>query len=58
MSRLDRLSIVLDVACLTVDRSPVEQRAMLALALRVDLDRGAFTMTNHHLRARPSTSPG
>lgn len=46
MSELDRLGTVLDVACQTEDRTGAEQRAMLDLALRVDLDRGKFTTTN------------
>lgn len=47
MSRSDELVVtVLDVACLTEDRTPAEQRAMLAVALRLDKERGLFSGTN------------
>src|SRR5262245_23593198 len=38
----DELATVLQVACLTEDRTGDEQRAMLHLALKVDMDRAAF----------------
>lgn len=46
MNKREILSTVLDVAMLTNDRSPGEQRAMLDLALEVDSDRGQFVITN------------
>lgn len=47
MSRDDELALVLEVACQVEDRAPEEQRAMLGLALRLDVKRGRFTVTNH-----------
>lgn len=46
MNKLDVLVNVLDVAMLTNNRSPGEQRAMLDLALELDKERGAFVSTN------------
>jgi hypothetical protein len=48
MSKQNDLAQVIDLACLTEDRSPGEQRALLDVALAVDLDRGAFTSSNHY----------
>jgi hypothetical protein len=42
MRQLDALALVVDVACLTEDRAPEEQRAMLAIALHVDCERGSI----------------
>lgn len=49
MTNTDQLVTVLEVACLTEDRSPGEQRALLALALRLDSDRGAWMAHNPDL---------
>jgi hypothetical protein len=46
MTKLDDLATVIDLACLTEDRDPGEQRALLALALDADMDRGAFLSSN------------
>lgn len=46
MRREDELALVVRVACETEDRDPDEQRAMLAVALWVDLERGAFVTGN------------
>lgn len=46
MSTLDDQVEVLRVACLTEDRAPAEQRAMLAQALALDSERGAFVSAN------------
>ncbi len=48
---IDTMATVLHVACLTEDRSPDEQRAMLDAALRIDCERAAFVVTNKHWRA-------
>lgn len=48
MNKTDVLVKVLEVACLTEDRSGDEQRAMLALALELDKERGAFVLTNYY----------
>ena len=50
MSALSDLATVVELACLTEDRGPDEQRALLAVALGVDKDRGRFTVTNHDPR--------
>lgn len=39
----DQVAVVLRVACLTEDRAPDEQRAMLDLALWADTQRARFT---------------
>ena len=49
MDHARMLTEVLSVACLTEDRAPGEQRAMLDLALIIDLGRGAFMYRNHDL---------
>lgn len=49
MDNLTMLTRVLEVAALTEDRAPDEQRAMLNLALVIDMGRGAFVNTNHDL---------
>lgn len=43
------LTEVLSIACLTEDRAPGEQRAMLDLALILDMGRGAFLHNNREL---------
>lgn len=53
MNARDNLVTVLEVACLTADRSPEEQRALLAVALRLDLERGAFVQANYRNGAKP-----
>ncbi|HVJ95347.1 MAG TPA: hypothetical protein VNC41_00790 [Acidimicrobiia bacterium] len=50
MTTMTNEETVLRVACLTEDRAPDEQRAMLAVALRLDLDFGAFVTGNRELR--------
>jgi hypothetical protein len=47
----DELQTILELACLTNDRDPKEQRALLNLALRLDQDFGAFTTWNHDRRS-------
>jgi hypothetical protein len=47
VSQSDELAAVVELACQTADRSPKEQRALLATALRLDLNRSAFVVTNH-----------
>lgn len=42
------LGTVIDLACYTEDRSHGEQRALLTTALRLDMARGAFVITNEH----------
>lgn len=42
MNEHERLATVLHVACLTEDRSGVEQRAMLDLAVRLDTELASF----------------
>lgn len=46
MKRTDAIAAVVDLACLTEDRSPVEQRALLDVALQADLERGRFVVRN------------
>jgi len=46
MDNLTMMVTALDVACMTEDRSPTEQRALLDLALKLDKERGAFVSTN------------
>ena len=46
MTRREQLATVIDVACYTEDRTPSEQRALLDLALQVDMERGAFVTGN------------
>lgn len=43
MAALDDLETVLQVACLTEDRSPVEQRALLRVAVKIEAARNAST---------------
>lgn len=43
MTVTDDLVLVVELACLTADRDPVEQRALIATALRLDRERGKFT---------------
>lgn len=49
----DALGLVIDLACLTEDRAPDEQRAMIEVALRLDCDLGAFTVTNRERMQAP-----
>lgn len=51
MKRREEEEAVLLVACLTEDRAPDEQRAMLAMALRLDKDWGEFTNMNTDRRS-------
>lgn len=46
MRKIDELAAVIELACLTEDRDPEEQRALLAVALRVDRERGSFRSMN------------
>lgn len=46
MSNLDDLVTVIRLACLTEDRDPDEQRALLRLAVRCDTEWNAPTVTN------------
>lgn len=46
MRRADQEALVVLLACQTNDRTPDEQRALLAVASRLDAERGAFTTTN------------
>lgn len=46
MRGVDELALVVKLATETEDRSPDEQRALMAVALRVDKDRARFSVTN------------
>ena len=46
MTALDDMTRVLEVACLTADRSNEEQDAMLRVAARLDQQANALTVTN------------
>ena len=46
MSNLDDLRIVIELACLTEDRSDAEQRALLASAVRCDNEANKLTTGN------------
>lgn len=46
MRAADQLAAVIGLACETEDRTPDEQRALFAVALRVDRDRAKYTLTN------------
>lgn len=46
MRRADQEAIVVRLACEVEDRAADEQRALLAMALRIDLERGRFTVSN------------
>lgn len=48
MTARDDLATVVEMACLTEDRSDAEQRALLRVARRVDEDTNANTVGNHH----------
>lgn len=54
MSVLADLRSVIELACLTEDRSDNEQRALLRMALRCDLDSNKLTVTNHRDRTQPA----
>ena len=45
MTAANNLATVISLACLTADRSPDEQKALLAVALQCDQQRGKFTIT-------------
>lgn len=47
------LGHVVRLACLTEDRDPHEQRALLAVALRLDCANGSWAASNHHDRQAP-----
>lgn len=51
MSALDQLALVVRLACLTEDRDNTEQKALLAVAERVDKEWNAQTITNAKVRA-------
>lgn len=51
------LGIVIDLACLTVDRTRAEQRALLAVARRVDRTINAQTTGNPHLPKGRGANP-
>lgn len=58
MTIRDDLATVVELACLTGDRTPTEQRALLATAMRTELDLNAATTRNLRTRgptAQPST---
>lgn len=44
------IATVVELACLTRDRTAREQRALFAVALKEDLRAGRFTVTNRDLR--------
>lgn len=46
MSAAENLAVVLDLACLTEDRTNQEQDALLRVAARVDAQRNALVGTN------------
>lgn len=47
MSARDDLATVVELACLTEDRTDAEQRALLRVARRLDEDANANTVGNH-----------
>lgn len=47
MSALDDLASVVELACLTEDRTDGEQRALLRVARRIDQDTNANVVGNH-----------
>lgn len=47
MNEHERLASVLAVACLTEDRTGDEQRALLDLGLRLDIERASFASHRH-----------
>lgn len=46
MAAIDDVALVVELACMTNDRAPDEQRALLRVALRTDIERSRFTITN------------
>lgn len=54
MSALTDLRCLIELASLTEDRTDGEQRALLRLALRVDLDANKLTVTNRRDRTEPA----
>jgi hypothetical protein len=46
VNQTDELALVIELACQTADRSPQEQRALLATALRVDVQRSRLVIGN------------
>ena len=57
MTAAQDLAIIVDLACLTEDRSRTEQRALLAVAKRVDKAINAQTGTNPHLPKNRGVMP-
>lgn len=62
---MDELALVVELAILTEDRAPEEQRALLRTALKVDVTRARWTITNPDpvephltLRVAASYEPG
>lgn len=53
MRRLEEMRVVLEVACLTSDRSFAEHKAMLSLAKKLDKEANAQTTANQQLRGQP-----
>lgn len=53
MSVLTDLRAVIELACLTEDRTDAEQRSLLALAMKADNEANRLTTTN----SRPRTEP-
>lgn len=51
MSVVRDLRTIIELACLTEDRSDVEQRALLRMALRADNEANRLTVTNGRDRA-------
>ena len=50
MTALDDLELVVSLACLTEDRTPLEQRALLRVAVKIEAERNATTTANMKLR--------
>lgn len=46
MTALDDMTLVVELACLTEDRTDEEQRALLRVAARLDREANRFTTTN------------
>lgn len=46
MRKIEQLAVVIELACLTEDRSKKEQKALLDVARRVDRERNRLTLTN------------
>lgn len=52
MTARDDLHLVVELACVTGDRTPAEQRALLNVAMKVELDLNAGTSRNLRQRGR------